>query len=125
VSGSWQRLGPSSVNWSALATWVTDRFGQGSVSAACEYADIVLREQKLPVEELWAQVRFPPTSAVELQLPARKAASPLLPISIGKQSISSRPDHAICRIRQVRAVRPGAIETREQERYVLAIGVCV
>ena len=26
-------------------------------------------------------------------------------------------------IRQVRAVRPGAIETREQERYVLGIGV--
>jgi ADP-ribosyl-[dinitrogen reductase] hydrolase len=26
-------------------------------------------------------------------------------------------------IRQVRAVRPGAIETREQEKYVLAIGV--
>jgi ADP-ribosyl-[dinitrogen reductase] hydrolase len=26
-------------------------------------------------------------------------------------------------IRRVRAVRPGAIETREQEKYVLALGV--
>jgi ADP-ribosyl-[dinitrogen reductase] hydrolase len=28
-------------------------------------------------------------------------------------------------IRQVRAVRPGAIETREQEKYVLGLGVRV